>query len=229
MDLVVTTPESLRQAMTEAFEGLVARADGPMGIGLSGGGTALLFLDALKQARVDWSRIALFWVDERAVPPDDPQSNFGAAERLLLDPLGASAPIAWRMPAELPDLQDAADRYDETLARELGPRGGLGLAILGIGEDGHIASLFPGHHALLYDRMRTVAVEDSPKPPPRRLSMTLPFLGRSREAWIVALGQRKKPVLQGAITGDRPSTPLSLLLRQVRHATVFTDQAIQLR
>lgn len=215
--------------MTDAFEALVAAQTGPLAVGLSGGGTALLFLDALKVAQVDWRRIALFWVDERAVPPDAPQSNFGAAERLLLEPLGAAAPVAWRMPADMPDLDEAAALYDATLAHELGERGGLDLAILGIGEDGHIASLFPGHPALLNDRLRVVAVEGSPKPPPRRLSLTLPFLGRSHTVWIVALGQRKKPVLQGAITGDRPSTPLSLLLRQVKRATVFTDQAIQLR
>lgn len=225
----MTSPEDLKHRMTEAFEAMVTRAGGRVAVGLSGGGTALLFLGALREASVDWRSIALFWVDERAVGPDDPQSNFGAARRLLLDPLGASGPMAWRMPADEPDLRAAAASYDDTLARELGAGGGLDLVILGIGEDGHLASLFPGHRALLDDRMRVVAVEDSPKPPPRRLSMTLPFLGRSRDVWIVALGQRKKPVLQGAITGDRPTTPLSLLLRQAKHATVFTDQAIQVR
>lgn len=224
----MTSPEELKSRMTAAFEALVGKARGPVAIGLSGGGTALMFLGALRQAQVEWRDIALYWVDERAVPPEDPQSNFGAAERLLLDPLGENGPIAWRMPADRPDLTDAAARYDETLKRELGDRG-LDLVILGMGEDGHIASLFPGHRALLHDDSRVVAVEDSPKPPPRRLSLTLPFLGRSEHVWVVALGQRKKPVLQGAITGERPSTPLALILRQAKDATVFTDQAIQLR
>ena len=110
---------------------------------LSGGATALIFLPALRAAKVDWSKITLFWTDERAVPADDPESNYGIADRMLLSPLGARAPRAIRMPADLPRLDDAAAQYDEVLSTEL--RGGvLDLALLGVGEDGHVASLFPG-------------------------------------------------------------------------------------
>ena len=109
-------------------------------------------------------RITLFWADERAVPPDDPDSNYGLAERMLLSPLGARAPRAIRMPADTPQLGQAALWYDDALATEL-HGGALDLAILGVGEDGHICSLFPGHKALMQDDLRAVAIEDAPKPP----------------------------------------------------------------
>ena len=141
---------------------------------MSGGATALIFLPALRAANVDWSKITLFWADERAVPPDDPDSNYGLAERMLLSPLGAKAPRAIRMPADTPNLGQAALWYDDALATEL-DGGALDLAILGVGEDGHICSLFPGHQALLQNDLRAVAIEDAPKPPARRLSLTLRY------------------------------------------------------
>ncbi len=185
MELVVARIDELRPRLTEAFERWAAEERGdpkglpsPLSCALSGGATALIFLGALKNATVDWSRISLFWADERAVPADDPESNYGVAERMLLAPLGAKAPRAFRMPADLPSLNSAAMRYDTILATELKSRG-LDLALLGIGEDGHICSLFPGHRALLADDLRVVAIEDSPKPPPRRLTLSLPFVLRT--------------------------------------------------
>ena len=186
----------------------------------------MIFLGALRQATVDWRRITLFWADERAVSPDDPESNYGLAERMLLSPLGASAPRAIRMPADAPDLGQAAQWYDDALATELGDRP-LDLAILGIGEDGHICSLFPGHKALLVDDRRATAVEDSPKPPPRRLTLTLKFVLRTKKIWVIAIGSRKLPVLRAAINKTSQSTPLDLLMRQARDVTVFTDQVIR--
>jgi 6-phosphogluconolactonase len=185
-------------------------------------------LPALRAAQVDWSRITLFWVDERAVPADDPESNYGIAERMLLSPLGAKAPRALRMPADLPDLDEAAKRYDDLLAAEL-PGGPLDLALLGIGEDGHVASLFPGHQALDENDLRVVAVEDAPKPPRRRLSVSMRFLLQSRKIWVVAIGPRKLPVLQAALSKTQRSTPLDLVLHQAKDVTVFTDQVIRRR
>ena len=96
---------------------------------LSGGATALIFLPALRAAKVDWSKITLFWADERAVPADDPESNYGIADRMLLSPLGAKAPRAIRMPADMPQLGEAAVKYDEQLATELrGARARPGVA-----------------------------------------------------------------------------------------------------
>lgn len=234
MELVVARIDELRLRLTESFERWAGDdAGNPKGLpppqlscALSGGATALIFLGALKNANVDWSRITLFWADERAVPADDPESNYGVAQRMLLAPLGARAPRAFRMPADQPVLTTAAMKYDTTLAAEL-KSSGLDLALLGVGEDGHICSLFPGHRALMADDMRVVAVDDAPKPPPRRLTLSLPFVLRTRKIWLIAIGPRKLPVLQAALSRTRRVTPVDLLLQQAKDVTVFTDQIIR--
>jgi 6-phosphogluconolactonase len=221
MELVVAAVEDLRPLITRSFEDHVAA--GPVACALSGGATALIFLGALRDASANWSRVSLFWADERAVAPDDPDSNFGIAQRMLLGPLGGRAPRAFRMPAEMPDLQNAALAYEHALERTLGDRP-LDLAILGIGEDGHICSLFPGHPALFETGVRVVAVEDAPKPPPRRLSLSLPFVCQTREVWVIAVGPRKRPVLHAAMERRRRDTPLDMLLQDAPRVVVFTDQ-----
>lgn len=190
----------------------------------------MIFLGALKNANVDWSRISLFWADERAVPADDPDSNYGIAERMLLGPLGAKAPRAFPMSVDdklgASSLGIAAMKYDALLAREI-KGGGLDIALLGVGEDGHICSLFPGHRALMADDMRVVAIEDAPKPPPRRLTLSLPFVLRTKKIWLIAVGPRKLPVLHAALSKTQRTTPLDLLLHQAKDVTVFTDQIIR--
>jgi 6-phosphogluconolactonase len=224
MELVVAPIEALRPRLTEAFERWASEAPS-RSCALSGGSTALIFLGALRSARVDWSGISVFWADERAVPPDHPDSNYATADRMLLGPLGLRAPRAFRMPADRPNLAEAAAAYDEVLAHEL-HGGPLDLAVLGVGEDGHIWSLVPGHRALMAAD-RVVAIEDSPKPPPRRLSLTLPFVMQTRQIWLVVIGSRKLDVLQAAIQRTRRTTPLDLLLWQAKDVTVFTDQSIR--
>jgi 6-phosphogluconolactonase len=228
MELVAAPVPELRTLLTRSFEEAVRDiGDRRFTCALSGGGTALVFLGALRQAGVDWSRVTLFWTDERAVPADDPESNYGIAERMLLAPLGARAPRAIRMPAELP-LGEAALEYDRRLAAELNG-GPLDLALLGVGEDGHVCSLFPGHKAMKQGGLRAVAIEDAPKPPPRRLSLSFPFLLQARKIWVVAVGPRKLPVLQAALSRKQQTTPLDLLVQKAKDLTVFTDQVIHRR
>jgi 6-phosphogluconolactonase len=222
MELVGAPVTELKTLVTQSFEDWSKEG---RSCALSGGATALIFLGALRNAAVDWRKITLFWADERAVPPDDPDSNYGLAERMLLSPLAARAPRAIRMPAEA-NLAQAAIWYDEVLATEL-DEGPLDLAILGVGEDGHVCSLFPGHPALMQDELRTVAIEDAPKPPARRLSLTLQYVMQTKKIWLVAVGQRKLPVLQAAINKTGSSTPVDLLMRHGKDVTVFTDQTIR--
>ncbi|MGH9386407.1 MAG: 6-phosphogluconolactonase [Vicinamibacterales bacterium] len=216
--------DELRRQITESFESAIRERE-TLSLAVSGGATALVFLGALRVARVQWSRVTMFWADERAVPADSPESNYGVAERLLLDPLGAAAPRALRMPGDQPDLEEAALQYDETLAYEL-RSGPLDLALLGIGEDGHVCSLFPGHPALQQVDHRVIAIHDAPKPPPRRLSLTMSFLCRTRKIWLVVLGARKHPVLQAAMARSRLETPLDIVLANAKDTTIFTDQPI---
>lgn len=231
MQLVVAPVLELKARLTHMFEELVAgvldRGTGMSPLphvfacGLTGGSTAMLFLPALREAAVDWSRITLYWGDERAVPPDSPESNYNLAEQMLLRPLHGRAPAAVRMEGEHPDLAEAARRYAEALPPA------LDLIILGVGDDGHVCSLFPGHRALLEDTARVVVVTDSPKPPPVRLTLTLPYLLRSRHIWVVAVGERKRALLQRAVQQKDTSTPIDLVLAQGRDVVVFTDQTLR--
>ena len=230
MDLVIAPIAELRARITHRFEEAVATivdqgttaSDEPhtFGCGLTGGATALIFLGALREASVNWSRVTLYWGDERAVPPDHVDSNFGLADRLLLSPLGARAPYAARMPADDPYLSPAAFSYSQQLPPA------LDLLILGIGDDGHICSLFPGHPALSITDERVTVVEDAPKPPPKRMTLTMPYVLASRHTWVVAVGPRKAPVLKQALERRSASTPIDLVIAQSMDVTVFTDQAI---
>lgn len=230
MELVVASIAELRPRLSERFEESVAatleRGTGTAGepfsftCGLTGGATALVFLGALRDAHVDWSRIVLFWGDERGVPPDHIESNYALAERLLLAPLGARAPHAVRMPAEEADAAGAVRRY----AAALPPA--LDLLILGVGEDGHVCSLFPGHRALVASDDRVTTLDDAPKPPRRRMTLTLPYVLASRRIWVVAVGPRKAPVIERAVDGQSPSTPIDLVVSQGRDVTIFTDQPV---
>jgi 6-phosphogluconolactonase len=222
MELIGAPITELKTLLTQSFEDWSTAG---RSCALSGGATALIFLGALRNANVDWRKITLFWADERAVPIDDPDSNFGLAERMLLSPLGASAPRAIRMPTEA-NLEQAALWYDAALATELNDAG-LDLAILGVGEDGHLCSLFPGHKALREDSLRAVAIEDAPKLPARRLSLTLRYVLQSKKIWLVAVGPRKLPVIQAAINKTSSSTPVDVVMREAGDVTVFTDQTIR--
>src|SRR5262245_4677777 len=127
--LVIDSKEMLAKRFAETLKGRFA-------IALPGGSVAEAFLPVLAAAPVDWKGVDLYWGDERAVAPDDPESNFGLARRLLLDRVAGAR--VHRMRAEAGDLDAAAREYE----KELVP---LDVALLGVGPDGHVCSLFPGH------------------------------------------------------------------------------------
>ncbi|HEX6214600.1 MAG TPA: 6-phosphogluconolactonase [Vicinamibacterales bacterium] len=222
MELVHAPVAELKALLTQSFE---EWAQDGRSCALSGGPAALLFLPALRAAGVDWSRITLFWADERALDIVDPESNYGLAERMLLKPLGRRAPRALRMPIDMP-LDQAARKYDDALTTEL--HGGvLDLAILGVAEDGSVCALFPEHRALVQDDLRAVAIDDAPKHPRRRLTLTMRFLLQTRKIWLMAVGPRKLAVLHAALSKRQRLTPLDLVLQQAKDVTVFTDQVIR--
>ncbi|MEW6320166.1 MAG: 6-phosphogluconolactonase [Acidobacteriota bacterium] len=223
MHLLIAPPDQLKRELAASFEALVS--GGVSNVALTGGASGVLVLTALGSAAVDWTTVTCFWGDERAVAPDHPDSNYGLAHQVLFAALGTRGPRTVRMPADNPDLEAAARDYDAVLEAEL-DAGPLDLAIVGVGDDGHVCSLFPGHRALLAGG-RVVAVTDSPKPPPRRLSLTLPFLNSTREIWIVGIGARKRVVLQQAMMQRERTTPLDLVLQGARNVTVFTDQKLE--
>lgn len=238
MELVHAPVAELKALLTQSFE---EWAQDGRSCAISGGPAALLFLPALKAAKVDWPRITLFWADERAVDIVDPESNYGLAERMLLKPLGRRAPRTVRMPIDMP-MDQAALTYDEALTTEL-HGGALDLAILGVAEDGSVCALFPEHPstqdppaspedpALRADRprlsLKVLAIEDAPKHPRRRLTLTMRFLLQTRKIWLMAVGPRKLAVLHAALSKRQRVTPLDLVLQQAKDVTVFTDQVIR--
>jgi len=201
-----------------ASEAIAAR--GRFSLALSGGSLATLCFPALSEAPISWSKVRFFWADERALPPEDPESNYGLAERLLLSRL-PGAPTVHRVAGESGDLEAEARRY-ETLIECDGP---LDLILLGVGPDGHVASLFPGHPLLLERERRVAAVFDAPKPPPRRLTLTLPTLLEARAVIVVATGASKAEVLRAAVEDPRSTLPVAIVLRGAAQATLILDAA----
>lgn len=192
-------------------------------LALPGGSVATSCLPLLAKADLDWSSVHLFWGDERAVPPDHADSNYGLAAGLLLSVAPIPAANVHRMRADADDLDAAARAYEDALRAVE-----LDVALLGVGPDGHVCSLFPGH-ALLGEHERWVrAIEDSPKPPPTRLTLTLPALASAREVVVVATGAAKAAVVREAIEDEASLLPLALALRVSRKATVILDDAASL-
>ncbi len=149
---------------------------------------------------VDWTRVDLWWGDERFVAADDSDRNAGPALALLREPLGLPAERVHEMPAsdEGADLDEAAAAY----AAELGGCV-FDICLLGLGPDGHVASLFPEHPSSKASG-EVIAVRDSPKPPPDRISLTLPVINRSREVWFLVSGEDKAEAAVKALTGGEP-------------------------
>jgi 6-phosphogluconolactonase len=198
-------------------------AHGRFTLAVPGGSVAERFLPALVVADIDWSRVDLFFCDERCVPPTSPDANHHLVEHVLLAPLGADAPRVHRMEGEDPDAARAARRYAETLRFVLGSPPVLDVALLGVGEDGHVASLFPGRPAL--HSVTTVLEEDAaPKPPPRRLTLSLDVLAGARETIVAAFGVAKAAAVAAALRDSASELPLAQLLRRAARATVLLDE-----
>lgn len=183
---------------------------------LTGGGIGTAVLAELAAApalaAVDWGRLDVWWGDERFLPAGDPERNEAQAARALLRYIDADPARVHRMPAtDGPDGNDpeaAAARYAAELRRaaepqDHGPVPSFDVLMLGIGPEGHVASLFPGMPAL-YDDRPVVAVRGAPKPPPTRLSLTLPAIQRAREVWVLAAGPEKAGAVRLALSGAGP-------------------------
>jgi 6-phosphogluconolactonase len=225
-EVVVDKPDGLRETLLGRLQALAAEAyssRGRFALGLPGGSVAEAFLPAFPRAQVDWTRADLFWGDERAVPPDHPDSNYGAAVSLWLKDAGLPASRIHPMPADEPDLEAAAAAYESLLVERLGSPPALDAVLMGMGPDGHVCSLFPGHR-LLEEEVRFVApIDDSPKPPPRRLTLTLPALRAARLVVVAAFGASKAPPLKEGLRDPGSRLPVALVLRQARQSLLLLD------
>ena len=181
---------------------------------LTGGGVAAEVYQALRNSpardSVDWSRVDIWWGDERFLPAGHPERNETQAREALLDAVPVRAERVHPMPAaDGPDGNDpeaAAARYAEELAAAAPGTAVLphfDVLLLGMGEDGHVASVFP-EHPVAYETRPVSAVRGAPKPPPVRLTLTLPAINTAEEVWLVVTGPAKASAVGMALTGAGP-------------------------
>lgn len=182
-------------------------AHGCFTIALSGGSTpkgvySLLALAPYRD-QIDWTKVEVFWGDERCVPPDDAESNYHLAYEALLSKLALPADHIHRMPADMSDRVAASAAYEEELRRVFGTNGvpSFDLIHLGLGPEGHTASLFP-HQAALHETQRLVMFVTVPKPPPPRLTLTPPVLNAAKHILFLVTGAEKAAAVQAVLEGD---------------------------
>jgi 6-phosphogluconolactonase len=202
------------------------RKNGAAAIALSGGNTprdayALL----ASETGIEWGKVDVFWVDERAVPPGDDRSNYRWAKATLLDAAGVPAERVHRMPADQADLDGAARAYEQTIRDKVQLDGegmpAFDVVVLGVGDDGHTASLFPGESTVdVTDRL--VAAVPGAAGREARLTLTPLPIEHSRHVFILAVGANKRPALERvwAAKGDVHDTP-ARVIRGVRGAVTW--------
>jgi 6-phosphogluconolactonase len=189
------------QAAREAVQ-----ARGSFSLALAGGDTPRRLYQKLAAGpALDWSRAELFFGDERSVPPGHPESNYRMAREALLEPAGVDPLRVHRIQAERADLDAVAREYEAELRRILGatpeaPPPRLDLVLLGLGTDGHTASLFPYTAALLETR-RCVVANDVPRLGSQRVTITFPLIGRARRVLVLVGGESKAGALAEVLEG----------------------------
>jgi 6-phosphogluconolactonase len=232
---VLPDAESLAAAAADLVAARIVegvRAAGRFTLVLAGGSTPRRAYELLAQrgaASLPWDRVHVFWSDERCVPPGDADSNFGAAKTSLLDRVAIPSANVHSLRAEIAPPSGAADEAERELRAFFGdaaPFPRFDLVLLGVGEDGHTASLFPGNPALEERKRWVVAVEADAKPPRRRLTLTLPVLDAAREVVFLAAGASKRPVIS-AIAAERAAAARRFPAAMVRaeRITWLVDEA----
>jgi 6-phosphogluconolactonase len=203
-----------------AFAARTLAARGRFRVALAGGSTPRALYPHLVAA-IDWTRTDVFFGDERAVPPDDPQSNYRMARETLLDPARIPTANVFRWHAESPDLDGAARDYEQALRVGAAPPL-LDLALLGLGPDGHTASLFPGSAELEVEDRLAVAVAVQALGT-RRLTLTYPALLTATEVMFLVTGAEKRAALASVL---RPGStlPAARIVQRPGPVLIFCDR-----
>ncbi len=221
--VVVTAPDAFAGTAARTIAAIIAAAIAARGrceLALCGGSTPVPIYDALTTIPIRWQNVAIYFGDERAVAPDDPASNFAMARRTLLDHVPILPRSVHRMEAERIDSSAAAREYGALLPDR------LDLLLLGVGPDGHTASLFPGSPALAETTRRVLAVASPPlplQPQLRRMTITPPVIAAAREIVVMATGGDKADLLARILEG--PEQPTRLPAQLARRGTWMLDQA----
>lgn len=231
---LISFPNDLALAQAVANEWLsevekADRAGTSQFVALSGGRIARRFFTAVaemaKARKVSFAPVHFFWADERCVPPADAESNFALANEHLFQPLKIAPDKIHRIPGELNPTQAAAAAGTE-LSRVV-PRNEAGqpildIVFLGMGEDGHVASLFPGEPEEATANKSVYRVVTASKPPPRRITIGYGTIAVARQVWVLASGAGKEQALRESLAVVA-QTPLAKVLKLRSHTKIFTD------
>lgn len=200
-------PDTLAAAIAARLVTAVVDAQSHRGeatVALTGGGVGTTLLRSVREspaaAAVDWSRVNVVWGDERFVPADDPERNEGQAREALLDHVAVDPARVHPMPASDGPFGDDVDAAATDYARTA-PVAGIDVLMLGMGPEGHVGSVFPDSPAVHCDAADVVAVRDCPKPPPTRITLTLPMVRTAREVWMCVAGEGKAEAVAAAVGG----------------------------
>jgi 6-phosphogluconolactonase len=215
--------EVARQFKRAADEAIAAR--GRFTCALTGGSAAKAIYGRLAEEPLDWSKVHLFWGDERMVPYDHPDSNYRLARETLTGKVSIPQGNVHRMPNEAEHSARHAEEHAALLTSMLGDPPVFDLIHLGMGPDGHVCSLFPGH-ALLEEKTHWVMpIHDSPKPPPNRYTLTLPTLFAARRIWFLVAGAEKANAARAAMEDASSRLPAALVVRGSAETTWMMDRA----
>ena len=197
---IVTTSDAGERAsslIAAAIDTLLKRQQQVV-LAVAGGRSVVSTFERLAQLTAfAWSNVQIFMTDERLVPLDNPESNFKLVKEKLLDPLLAAGALPEKNVHPFVFNPGAADAGIGAYEAELKQCGGrYDIALLGVGEDGHVGALYPNHHSIKSDAAFYITMDDSPKPPPRRMTASLTLLGRSSYAIALVLGEAKRNTLK---------------------------------
>lgn len=201
----------------------------PHCVALSGGRIALKFFTSvvaqIRAREISFGLVHFFWADERCVPPDDAESNFRAAHELLFAPLRINDAQIYRIHGEdSPEVAALKATMDisNVVPKNSDGQPMLDLVFLGMGEDGHVASLFLGQIEGTFPKAIYCMIKNSPKPPPDRISLSYETIAAAREVWVLASGAGKEAALRESLS---PSgrTPLAKVIQSRPQTRIFTD------
>ncbi|HYC50441.1 MAG TPA: 6-phosphogluconolactonase [Gemmatimonadaceae bacterium] len=221
-EIVVGTPPELAQRFLAELAHDISslRAGSRLTLAVPGGSVGDSIFPTLANAPFEWKDVDIFWTDERAVPPSSPDSNFAQADRLWLTPARVPQSCIHRMPADDGDLARATASYARTMQDLAGIPPTLDRVLLGVGADGHVASVFPGDPSIQSSDFVTWTAR-APKAPRTRMSLSLKSLARGRHIVIAAFDVAKAFVIASAVRDPADSTPLALLLRTSDRPRLF--------
>jgi 6-phosphogluconolactonase len=234
---VYDSDEMIAQAAARRWLATLRTAPSPVRCtALSGGRSARLLFKAITILARSASKpgmlagVHFFWADERCVSPQDGESNYHLAHELLLAPLGIPDKRVHRIKGEIPPAEAVREAGQDLLRTVHAQQHGtpiIDLVFLGVGEDGHIASVFPDAPSSVLEGPEIYAAVIGPKPPPQRITLTLPVLAAARHVWVLACGSGKSEMIDHSLDGTRqtPLTPLARLVALRAHTVVFRKTA----